>query len=127
MKIVRDCRTTHEVLDHHLQSFGEGLASMKSDYGENAVVLHSERSYVGSNEIGEFLAYLWGRLGPEPWRAFRIKRQVVEGEVAFVVWEAKPHLTVVSSTLLIKAGMIAAQTLTTFEEGLQAGPWRGGV
>lgn len=107
-------RSVHEVFDHHLQSFAEGLDSIVSDYAESSVILLPGSTFTGLKEIRAFFSKFLSSIQPGFWDAFRIQRQSVEGDIAYLVWEAKPFIELATDTLLIRDGVIAVQTFTSF-------------
>ncbi len=80
---------TQQVLDHHLGAFAQG-------------------------EIRAFFKAFVESADPGFWSAFKITSKSTAGEVAYLVWEAKPWVTLATDTLLIKNGKIAVQTFTPF-------------
>ena len=42
--------------------------------------------------------------------AFKMKRAAVTGELAYIVWEAKPWFTFATDTILVRDGKIVLQT-----------------
>lgn len=107
-------RTIHQVFDHHLQAFAEGLDSLVSDYTESSVIVLPDATYAGLAQIREFFSGFIESIQPGFWEAFRIRRQSVEGDVAYLVWEAKPFVELATDTLLIREGVIVVQTFTPF-------------
>lgn len=109
-----ETRSVHQVFDHHLQAFADGLDAIVSDYAENSVIVLPEARYSGIAEIRAFFSAFLDSIQPGFWEAFRVRRQCVEGDVAYLVWEAKPFVEIATDTLLIRDGVIAVQTFTPF-------------
>jgi ketosteroid isomerase-like protein len=107
-------RSIHQVFDHHLQAFAEGLDAIVSDYAESSVIVLPEATYRGLAEIRAFFGGFLDSIQPGFWDAFRVRRQWVEGDVAYLVWEAKPFVALATDTLLIRDGVISIQTFTSF-------------
>lgn len=107
-------RSVHQVFDHHLQAFAEGLDAIVSDYAESSVIVLPEATYSGLAEIRAFFGGFLDSIQPGFWEAFRVRRQHVEGGVAYLVWEAKPFVELATDTLLIRDGVIVVQTFTPF-------------
>lgn len=105
-------RTTQEVFDHHLQAFGQGVDALVSDYTEQSSIVLQDQTITGLNGIRAFFdAFLKG-IQPGFWEAFKIVRQEVSGETAYLVWEAVPFIKLATDTLLIRNGKIHVQTFT---------------
>ena len=107
-------RTTHQVFDHHLQAFAEGLDAIVSDYTDRSVILLPDATHAGLTAIRGFFAGFLASTPPGFWEAFRIVHQSVEGDVAYLVWEARPFVERATDTLVIRHGAIEVQTFTPF-------------
>lgn len=104
--------STKKVLDHHLGAFAKGLDAIVSDYSQHSVILTHDQQYRGLVAIrGFFDGFLKG-VKPGFWEAFKIQAQSVDGDVAYLVWEAKPFVNLATDTLLVRKGKILVQTFT---------------
>lgn len=103
-------RSTQEVFDHHLQAFGEGLDSILSDYDENSCVMSPQGTFHGVEEIRSFFSAFVGGLPEGFMEAFNVTNSVVDGEVAYMTWEANPWFPMGTDTFVIKDGTIRYQT-----------------
>lgn len=104
---------TARVLAHHLAAFADGVPAILSDYAEHAVVITPDGVHHGPVQIsGFFDAFLRG-VSPAFWEAFRIDRQIVEGEVAYLVWSAPPFMAMATDTLVVRDGRIVIQSFTS--------------
>lgn len=104
--------STTKVLDHHLGAFAKGLDAIVSDYSKHSVILTHDKQYRGLEEIrGFFDGFLKG-VKPGFWEAFKIQNQSVDGDVAYLVWEAKPFVSLATDTLVVRKGKILVQTFT---------------
>ena len=102
--------STQAVLKHHLEAFYEGIDAVMDDFSDASVIITSEATYRGLAEIRAFFTALIEGL-PEGFdEAVKISRQEVVGEVAFLVWEAKPWLPFCTDTFVVRNGKIAYQT-----------------
>lgn len=110
-------RTVHEILDHHLQAFAEGVDAIASDYCDDSVILLPRKRIQGLAPIRSFFADFLGSIEPEFWNSFRIIHQSVDGEVAYLVWEARPFVAMATDTLLIRDNKIVVQTFTSLGGG----------
>jgi hypothetical protein len=105
---------TKKVLDHHLGAFAQGLDELLRDYDDTSVLVTPDKTYTGLSEIrGFFKAFIEGA-DPNFWGAFKILNMTVTGEVAYLVWEAKPWVALATDTLYVKGEKIAVQTFTPF-------------
>lgn len=105
---------TNQIFDHHLGAFAKGLEELVKDYDAKSVIVTPDTTYRGVDEIrGFFKAFLDGAK-PEFWEAFKVTSKSTEGEVAYLVWEAKPFVSMATDTLYVKDGKIAVQTFTAF-------------
>lgn len=105
-------RNTHEVFDHHLQAFAQGLDALVSDYTEQSSIVLQDQTITGLAGIRQFFDGFMKSIQPGFWEAFRIVRQDVTGDIAYLVWEARPFVGLATDTLLIRDGKIAVQTFT---------------
>ena len=110
-------RSTQEVLDHHVQAFGEGLESILSDYDENSCVMAQQGTYRGMSEIKDFFVAFVSGLPEGFMEAFKITRSEVDGEVAYMTWEANPWFPMGTDTFVIKEGKIRYQTFAGHAAG----------
>jgi hypothetical protein len=104
---------TKEVLDHHWQAFIRNeLEPVMADYTEESVLITPDRTYKGLKEIrGNFEAAFVKF--PAKQTAFTLSKSVVDGGVAYILWQAKTptfHLTYATDTFVIKDGKIISQT-----------------
>lgn len=106
--------STQEVLNHHLQAFSEGLDALVSDYTPESSIILPDRTCHGLVEISQFFSGFLDSIQPGFWDAFRIIRQVVDGDIAYLVWEAKPFVAMATDTLQVVDGKIKVQTFTPF-------------
>jgi hypothetical protein len=114
--------TTQAVLQRHLQSAGESVDAVMADYVDESVLITHDATYRGLAQIRSFFAELLeggtkGFLG-----AFEMKRLEVAGELAFILWEAKPWFSFATDTLFIRDGKILLQTFAAHTTAINAGP-----
>lgn len=84
------------------------------DYNDESVLVTPLQSYRGTKEIRGFFQAFLNSATPAFWEAFKITSKSVEGEIAYLVWEAKPAIPMATDTFCVKKGKIAVQTFTTF-------------
>ena len=109
--------SAREVLDHHLQAFGEGIDAILTDYTEDSVIISQQGVFKGLAEIrGFFTAFAEGL--PEGFmEAFNVTQIEAEGDVAYMTWEAKPWFPLGTDTLVVRDGKIATQTFAGYTAG----------
>lgn len=105
-------RTAQEVFDHHLQAFSQGLDALVADYSEHSSIFLKDQTITGLAGIRDFFDTFLKGIQPGFWDAFRIVRQDVSGDTAYLVWEAAPFIKLATDTLLIRNGKIHVQTFT---------------
>lgn len=104
--------STSQVLEHHLGAFAQGLDALMADYAKNSVILSRDKQYRGPAEIRAFFdAFLKG-VKPGFWEAFKITDRAIDRDVAYLVWEARPFVTLATDTLVVRGGKIQVQTFT---------------
>lgn len=111
--------STQTVLEHHLHAFREGVDPVMDDFADDSVLITHDATYRGLAEIRAFFTALIDGL-PEGFHdAIKIKRQEVAGEVAFLLWEARPWFPFCTDTLVIRNGKIRYHTFAahTDQEG----------
>ena len=108
-------KSTQEGLDHHLQAFDEGLDSILSDYDENSTIMSPQGTFRGLDEIRDFFIAFIGALPEDFLDVFHITYSDVDGEVAFIAWEALPWFTLGTDTFIIQDGKILYQTFAACE------------
>jgi hypothetical protein len=104
--------STEEVFKRHLQAFAEGLDALVSDYTDESCILLADRRISGVPAIRKFFADFLQSIQPGFWEAFKVERNEVQGEVAYLVWSAKPFVPLATDTLHVKNGKILVQTFT---------------
>lgn len=111
--------STKEVLERHLKCLSAGdLAGFLADYAPDAVVFRPV-GFAGAGGIAKGLA----EFGPafsalfkefaRPGTRFEIKQQAIEGDYAYIIWEAETADNIYelgSDTYVIKEGKIIFQS-----------------
>jgi len=111
----RDIAMTRDVLDHHLKCFGAGdLKGILSDYAPDAVLFTADRLLRGAGALRPFFQALIAEFG-KPGAAFRMQQYFVEGDYAYIVWNAETADNVYelgTDTFIVRDGKIVAQSFT---------------
>ena len=84
------------------------------DFAEDSVVVTSDATYRGLGEIRTFFTAFLGALPEGIWDAFKMTRQEVTGELAYILWEAKPWILLGTDTLVVRNGKIIFQTFASY-------------
>jgi ketosteroid isomerase-like protein len=107
--------STKDVLDHHLECFGEGdLTGILSDYAPGAVLFTSDGPLRGADAMRPLFQAMIAEFG-KPGASFSMKRQSVEGEYAYILWAAETADNVyemATDTFVVRDGKIVAQSFT---------------
>ena len=105
--------STKDVLDHHIQCFGEGdLTGILSDYAPGAVLFTPEGPLMGTDAIRPLFQALFAEFG-KPGATFSMKQQSVEGDYAYILWTAETADNVYevgTDTFVVRDGKIVAQS-----------------
>ncbi|HXA35845.1 MAG TPA: nuclear transport factor 2 family protein, partial [Steroidobacteraceae bacterium] len=112
--------STKEVVEGHLKCFGDGdLAGLLADYVPETVVFRPN-GFGGPGTVAKGPAELravFSIVLPEfarPGTRFEMRQQAVEGDYAYIVWEAETAQNVYelgSDTFIVKDGKIIAQSI----------------
>ncbi|WP_235580852.1 nuclear transport factor 2 family protein [Pseudorhodoferax sp. Leaf265] len=106
--------STKRTLDHHLGAFALGLDELLRDYDDTSILVTPDKTFTGSTQIRAFFKAFIEGVDPKFWDAFKITKTAVHGEVAYLVWEAKPWVKLATDTLHVRRDRIAVQTFTPF-------------
>lgn len=106
--------STQTLIAHHLQAFSEGVDALMQDFTEESVVMTRDASYRGLAEIRRFYTDLIDGLPEGFEEAEETTRSEIDGEVAFLVWHARPWYPFCSDTFVVRDGKIAYQTFTAY-------------
>jgi ketosteroid isomerase-like protein len=85
----QDARSTKEVIESHLECFGErDLDGILSDYAPGAVLFTPEGPLRGVEAIRELFQAMLAEFG-KPGASFDLKQLSVEGDHGFILWTAE--------------------------------------
>ena len=106
---------TKNVLDHHLACFGRGdLEGVLSDYAPDAIMFTPDGTRRGVQAIKPLFESLIAEFG-KPGSVFRMKRQFIQGDYAYILWTAETADNVYelgTDTFIVRRGKIVAQSFT---------------
>ncbi len=106
-------RSARDVLDDHLRESKEGSVEedLARNYAQDVVLLTGRGVYHGHDGLRELNRLLQEEL---PGATYEYRTKLVEGEVAFLEWEARSEHARVrdgADSYLIRDGRIIAQTI----------------
>jgi ketosteroid isomerase-like protein len=105
--------TTQQVLDHHLKAFGAGDHGILEDFAEDSVVFTPDGLLRSPGERRSLFETLFADFA-RPGTSFEMKKQIVDGETAYIVWSAETADNVYelgTDTFVVRNGKIVTQTL----------------
>ena len=103
---------TEAVLRHHMEvAVAKDVDAILSDYTNASVLYTQERQFRGLGELREFFTGFVGLLTPEVLAKFKMIRQDVDGEIAYIVWAVGDMIPLGSDTFVVRDGKIMVQTL----------------
>ena len=106
---------TEAVLGHHLESFGsKDVNAIMEDYAEDSVLVTQDASFEGIAAIRGFFEAFMPGITPEILANFTMDRQVVHGELAYIVWNAGNLIPLGTDTFVIRNGKIKFQTFAAY-------------
>ena len=101
------------MLNHHLACFAASdLEETLTDYTGDSVVMTPDGAIRGLGDIGAFFEGAYAEFG-QPGTKFTMRQMLVEGDCAFIVWEAETsdnRFELASDTFVVRDGRIAVQT-----------------
>ena len=84
---------TGKILLHHWQAFGAGdVEAIMADYAGDAVLITPEGTLKGLGQIRSLFAKIFASMFPAGKTSLNLTKQVVEGEVAYILWSGNSPL-----------------------------------
>ena len=109
---------TEAILGHHMESFAaKDLDAMMSDYTDSSVLITQDQTCKGLAEIRTFFDAMLTGVTPEFLAAFKMVKQEVVGDVAYINFTVEGFFALGTDTFVIKDGKIAVQTFTVHPAG----------
>jgi ketosteroid isomerase-like protein len=107
-------RSTEEVLDHHLQSFGSGnLEGILEDFTPESVILSADDGVLRTrDQMAGFFQAMFDEFA-KPGASFSLDKRIIDGDTAFIAWSAETADNVYdlgTDTLVVRDGKIVTQT-----------------
>lgn len=110
MKETEMTNQTEAFLQRHLQAAGQSVDAVMADYVDESVLITHNATHRGPAEIRQFFTALLEGPTKGFLNAFKMHRQDVSGELAFIAWEAKPWFPFATDTFVVRNGKIVMQT-----------------
>jgi len=105
--------STQDVLHHHLKCFGEGnLEGVLADYSPEAILFLPAGTLKGNSALKPFFQAILSEFS-KPGTTFSMHLQCVEGEYAYILWNAETADNVydaATDTFVVREGKIVAQS-----------------
>ena len=98
------------LIQNHLQAARKGVDAVMQDFTDGSVLITPDATYRGLAEIRQFYATFLNGLPKGFFDAFKMNRQEVVGDVAYILWEAKPWLLLATDTFVVRDGKFLFQT-----------------
>ena len=109
-----EAQTTEETLLQHLQAVGDGnIDAIMADYAEDARIFTVDGPLHGHEEIKPLFESIIADVLP-PGSALVIMQQIVEGEIAYILWSADSanySIPLGTDTFVTRDGKIITQTV----------------
>lgn len=103
--------STEATLGHHLQAVGtRDVDTILEDYAEDAILFAPQATFRGREQLRSFFESALQIFTPEVLGQFRMLRQDVAGDVAYIVYAAGPTMPLGTDTFVIRDGKIVVQT-----------------
>lgn len=103
------------MLQDHITAVAKGdLAAIADHYTAESVLILPDQTLKGQDQVRGFYAHLLAAM-PADWLVgFNLIRQDVQGEVAYMLWQAPPLIPLATDTFVIRNSKIVAQTFALF-------------
>jgi ketosteroid isomerase-like protein len=105
-------KQTEAILIHHLQAIN--VEEILGDYTENSILFTANGPIRGLAGLRAFFEGFFGHTPPGFAAAYKMVRQDVIGEIAYIVWKAEPFVLLASDTFVVRDGKIMAQTFAIY-------------
>ncbi len=104
-------KESEAILGHHLESFvALNVDEVMKDFAEDSIVITHEDTFVGKARVREFFTNLLGGVTPEFLSKFKMAKQEVVGEIAYIAWSVEGMIALGTDTFVIRNSKIVAQT-----------------
>jgi len=104
--------TIEAVMKHHTQALMSGnLDELVKDYTRDSVLFTPMETFKGPESIKGAFAALAQMLSPEALANFKITKQEIQGEYAYILWTALPTFPSAGDTFHVRNGKIIMQSV----------------
>jgi ketosteroid isomerase-like protein len=104
--------TVEAIMQHHAQALVSGnLDELIKDYTRDSVLFTPMETYKGTESIKAAFAGLMKMLPPEALANFKVTKQEIQGEYAYVLWTALPTFPSAGDTFHVRNGKIIMQSV----------------
>ena len=108
-------KSTKDVIDHHLQAFGErDLKGVLADYAPDVVFFTPQGALRGPDAIRPLFVAMMAEFS-KPGATFTMKQQFFADDYAYILWTAETTDNVYelgTDTFVVREGKIIAQSFT---------------
>jgi hypothetical protein len=108
--------STEDVLRNHLRSARLGVDAVMDDYTNQSMLMTHDATYRGLAEIRLFFTALFESLPAGFFEAMRMRREEVDGDFAYIVWDREPIISRATDTFVVRDGKILFQTFTSLTD-----------
>jgi hypothetical protein len=106
--------STQSVLEHHLKGIGNSdVADILSDYAEQSVLYTPNGPISGLAALKQFFTEFFATIPPTFMSEFKMLRQDISGDVAYIVWRSGVFLQG-TDTFVVRNGKISVQTFAAY-------------
>ena len=103
------------LLNNHLQSFAQkDVDGIMRDYSEESVFITPTGQLHGLKAIRNFFDTFIQALPPSFFDSFKMNRQEVSSDLAYIAWEAAPWIHLGTDSFLVKDSKIMVQTFAAY-------------
>ena len=83
---LRNTELTKKILPHHWQAFGAGnIEEIMADYADDAILITTEGTLKGKAQIRSLFERIFDEMFPPASSSLNLAKQVVEGEIAYIL------------------------------------------
>ncbi len=108
--------STEAVLRNHLRSARLGVDAVMDDYTNESMLMTHHATYRGRAEIRLFFTALFESLPAGFFDTMKMRREEVDGELAYIVWDREPIISRATDTFVVRDGKILFQTFTALDD-----------
>jgi ketosteroid isomerase-like protein len=106
-----ETETTEAVIARHLGALAaRDIDQIMPDYTEESVLVTPDATFQGLEQIRGFYTAALNIFTPEVIGLFKISKQEIVGEAAYLFWSAGPTIPFATDTFLIRDSKILIQT-----------------